>query len=372
MADIVLPTKRNIGKIYKSPTSITFGAFNQTKEGEIAMDGKQILNYPVFDGIRVHEAGTVVIENGRISSETVLGQGGGNTELLLIPGLMDGHTHLYAPEQTETMARNGITATCAVSVSEGLARQSKDLKIWTSRSMALGNVTDGKAYVEREIAAGADYIKVILEDPPVMAPKTMEAAVLRDIVRCAHVQGLKVAAHAVSNSTVRLAVDAGVDILLHVPLAEPLTVELAEKIARQNMAVVPTLAMMEAFANDPRFFFYKPEHYANAEAGVRLLHSLGVPILTGTDSCDVPYAPQVRHGTSLHHELELLVNAGLTPIEALQGATSKMARCFGLKNVGKIAQGYAADLVLVEGRPDRCITDSTKIRQIWVDGKPIL
>ena len=336
------------------------------------MQGKEILNYPVFDGIRVYDAATVVIENGKISTETVLGQGEANSDCFLMPGLIDGHTHLIGKKPMEALVRHGVTTTCAVGVSESIAEQSDHLKIWTSRTMAMGNVTDGKAYVEREIGAGADYIKVILESPARMTPKTMALAVLCDIVRCAHVHGKKVAAHAVAVSMTQMAVEAGVDILIHVPMTEAFPAELAEQMAKQGTAIVPTLTMMEAFAHDPRFAHYQPEHYPNAEAAVRMLHSLGVPILAGTDASDVPFVPKVWHGSSLHHELELLVKAGLTPVAALRGAASGMAEAFGLKDVGRIAPGYAADLVLVEGRPDQRITDSTKIRQIWVDGKPIL
>ena len=336
------------------------------------MQGKEILNYPVFDGIRVYDAATVVIENGKISEETVLGQGEANSDFFLMPGLIDGHTHLIGKEPMDALVRHGVTTTCAVGVSESIANQSDSLKIWTSRTLALGNISDGKAYVEREIAAGADYIKVILESPARMAPKTMDFAVLCDIVRQAHTYGKKVAAHAVMVSMARMAVEAGVDILIHVPMTEAFPVELAEQMAKQGTAIVPTLTMMEAFAQDPRFTHYKPEHYPNAEAAVRLLHSLGVPILAGTDASDVPFVPKVWHGSALHQELELLVKAGLSPIEALQGATARLAEVFGLPQGGRIAPGAAADLVLVEGRPDQNISDTANIRQIWVDGTPIL
>lgn len=336
------------------------------------MSEKQILNYPVFDGVRVYDAGTVVIENGKITSETCLGGEKIQSDYFLMPGLIDGHTHLIDKAPMEALVHSGVTATCAVGVSESIAHQLDSLKIWTSRTMAMGNITDGKAYVEQEVKAGADYIKVILEDPAKMAHKTMEYSVLCDIVHCAHDHGLKVAAHAVKLSMTQMAVDAGVDILIHVPMTEPFPVALAERIAKQGMAIVPTLTMMEAFSLDPRFAHYKPEHYPNAEAAVRLLHSFEVPILAGTDASDVPFVPKVWHGTSLHHELELLVKAGLTPVDALQGATAQMGAVFGLNHIGKIAPGYAADLVLVKGRPDQHITDSTQIQQIWIDGKPLL
>lgn len=336
------------------------------------MNQPRNLCYPLFDGERVYEAATVVIENGRISAVKpgTAGEKGGDG--FLMPGLMDGHTHLIGKKPMDRLLGSGVTTTCAVGVPETVARQSDYLKIHTSRTMALGNVADGKAYVLEELRSGADYIKVILEAPARMASKTMEAEVLRDIVRCAHDHGVKVAAHAVTLPMTRMAVEAGVDILIHVPMTEAFPPALAEQIARQGMAIVPTLTMMEAFSRDIRFLHYRPEHYPNAERAVRLLHDMGVPILAGTDANDVPFVPKVTHGTSLHHELALLVRAGLTPVEALRGATSRMAEVFGLKNTGTIAPGYAADLVLVAGRPDQNITDSENIRQVWVDGTPIL
>lgn len=144
---------------------------------------KLILNYPVFDGIRVNDAATVVIENGKISRETVLEQGEASSNFFLMPGLIDGHTHLIGKVPMDQLVRYGVTTTCAVDVSASVASQSDSLKIWTSRTIALGNISGGNAYVEREIGAGADYIKVILESPDRMAPKTMDATVLCDIVR---------------------------------------------------------------------------------------------------------------------------------------------------------------------------------------------
>ncbi len=79
----------------------------------------------------------------------------------------------------------------------------------------------------------------------------------------------------------------------------------------------------------------------------------GVPLLAGTDAPN----PGTTHGASLHRELELLVAAGLTPIEALTAATSTPARVFGLRDRGRIAPGLRADLLLVDGEPVDDITD---------------
>jgi imidazolonepropionase-like amidohydrolase len=94
-------------------------------------------------------------------------------------------------------------------------------------------------------------------------------------------------------------------------------------------------------------------------------HRAGVTILAGSD------APNggTTEGASVHLELELLVEAGLTPVEALRAATFSPARAFGLQDRGRIAEGLKADLLLVEGKPDQNITDTRKIAQIWKAGE---
>jgi imidazolonepropionase-like amidohydrolase len=76
----------------------------------------------------------------------------------------------------------------------------------------------------------------------------------------------------------------------------------------------------------------------------------------------------ISHGISLHHELELLVDAGLSTLDALRAATSRPARYFGLADRGLIEPGRRADLVLVEGNPLQDITATRSIRRIWCGG----
>ena len=74
------------------------------------------------------------------------------------------------------------------------------------------------------------------------------------------------------------------------------------------------------------------------------------------------------HGASLHHELQLLVRAGLTPIEALRAATSVPARRFGIFDRGRIVDGARADLLLVKGDPTMNISDTLSIVAVWRQG----
>jgi imidazolonepropionase-like amidohydrolase len=94
-----------------------------------------------------------------------------------------------------------------------------------------------------------------------------------------------------------------------------------------------------------------------------------VDILAGSDVSEpIPSLGGIAHGASLHHELQLLVAAGLTPIEALRAATSVPARRFGLADRGRIAPGARADLLLVDGDPMTNIADTLSIRAVWRRG----
>ncbi len=79
----------------------------------------------------------------------------------------------------------------------------------------------------------------------------------------------------------------------------------------------------------------------------------------------------ISHGSSLHHELELLVGAGLTTVDALRAATSRPARYFGLADRGVIEPGRRADLVLIDGDPLQDITATRSIRRVWCGGAEV-
>lgn len=319
------------------------------------------LKYPLFDGEKVWEGAAVTAENGRITSvrqcdPEECGEG------FLLPGLIDAHTHMGTAAHVEALLKYGVTATCDVSASRELAQSTGQLEIVRSAGMAMGVVTNPRGYVEKAAANGAGYIKVLL-----FSPHSIGRSALRGIVKAAHEKGLKTAVHATELATVRQAVEADADILLHVPMKEAFPEELAKTIAGKGIAVAPTLVMMEAFAHSGRNG-YAPADYQNAEDAVKLLHESGVPILAATDANPGSFAPGVGYGDTLHDEMKLLVKAGLTPVEALTAATGRNAEAFGLK-VGRIAPGQPATMLLVAGRPDRNITDTARIRKIWVKGE---
>ncbi|HEY6540202.1 MAG TPA: amidohydrolase family protein, partial [Ktedonobacteraceae bacterium] len=149
---------------------------------------------------------------------------------------------------------------------------------------------------------------------------------------------------------------------------------LAFSFAKRGIVSVPTLTMMRAVA---RIAERLPTHgagtdYAHAQSMVSAFHRAGVTILAGTDANMAPASPaQIQHGEALHDELRLLVDAGLTPVEALRSATVVPAEYFGFTDRGVIEAGRRADLLLVDGDPTQDIAATRAIRSVWVAGMKI-
>jgi imidazolonepropionase-like amidohydrolase len=92
----------------------------------------------------------------------------------------------------------------------------------------------------------------------------------------------------------------------------------------------------------------------------------GVPVLAGTDTAA---GVRVYPGFSLHEELELLVQAGLTPMEALQAATLNAGKYLALADTGTIEKGNRADLVLLDANPLADIKNTRKIQSVVLAGR---
>lgn len=123
--------------------------------------------------------------------------------------------------------------------------------------------------------------------------------------------------------------------------------------------------MMPDLLKDP--LPLRQEYFARNLQMVGAQHRAGVPLLAGTDTAPGVY---ILPGFSLHDELANFVEAGFTPMEALQTATSNPAKFFGTqKTSGEIAQGKLADLVLLNANPLDDIHNSTKIEAVIANGR---
>jgi imidazolonepropionase-like amidohydrolase len=125
-----------------------------------------------------------------------------------------------------------------------------------------------------------------------------------------------------------------------------------------------TESIMVDIAKDP--LSRRQEYWHRNLTMTGALHRAGVPILAGTDAAPGVF---VVPGFSLHDELAEMVEAGLTPMEALQTATSNPARFWDRTDIGRVAPGTLADLVLLSKDPTVDIHNTTSIRAVVADGK---
>jgi imidazolonepropionase-like amidohydrolase len=350
------------------------------------MDKIALTNVRVFDGQRLGEPATVVIEGRHIGTDPAGAReqdGGGQ---VLLPGLIDCHVHLSDDATLPALARYGVTTALDMGTesTELVASQRNRPGVTDVRSSGAGathpasahaqrmgrsaglvaDPDEAEAYVAQRVAEGVDYIKIIV-DPP-----GFDEATVRALVEAAHAHGLRTIAHAATRDAVLLAQAAGVDVLTHAPIDRPLDEAAVQRTRASGEVVVPTLTMMEAII--ARIGSVAPVSYDVARSAVGDWHRAGVTVLAGTDANQAPSAPaSPAYGTSLHHELQLLVDAGLTPADALRSATVLPAGYWGLADRGVIAPGKRADLVLVDGDPLTDISAVSNITAVWCAGVPV-
>ncbi|MFL6263710.1 MAG: amidohydrolase family protein [Thermoanaerobaculia bacterium] len=382
-----------------------------------------ITNVRIFDGTRVIPKGTVVFQGDRIAAvgEHVLPPRGAEvidgTGQTLLPGFIDSHTHTWG-EALERALVFGVTTELDMFTAPSFAKQMREEQAkpggapgradllsagylatapgghGTEYGMTVPTLTrpeEAQGWVDARVAEGSDYIKIILEDGSPYGRKipTLDRPTLEAVVRAAHKRGKLAVVHVSTEDAAKEAIEAGADGLVHIFADRAPEPGFADLVRKHKAFVTPTLTVVEsttgtasgkALPDDPRLAPYLredevdnlrrgfPSHkldYQNALATVRQLAKAGVPILAGTDAPN----PGTTHGASIHRELELLVSAGLTPVQALAAATSTPARIFGLQDRGRIAPGLRADLVLVKGDPTADITATRDIERIWKLGR---
>jgi hypothetical protein len=268
----------------------------------------------------------------------------------------------------------------------------------TEYGLAIPTLTtaqEAQAFVDARIAEGSDYIKIVYAagNPAKVRMLSIDRNALQAAAAAAKARGKLAVVHASTRQAAEDAIAAGVSGLVHGfgdAAADPAWIE---RTARAGAFVIPTLTVQQSaggiagaahLVKDARLepFLTTTERAAlqgsfpagaftiempTALATVKRLHAAGVPILAGTDAPN----PGTAHGVSTHRELELLAEAGLTPVDALAAATSVPARVFSLGDRGRIAPGLRADLLLVEGDPTTDITATRNIVAIWKGGRRV-
>ena len=364
---------------------------------------------------------SVLTENGRITwirdsgdegpvpDQVQIVDAGGTT---IIPGLVDGHSHLTLPGGSHWMERAYDTTETLLEVAEanaglqmrsgvrwardvgsprrsvgGTAERALALNVrdrwrgrrdrpyvraagtWIATPKALpaglgveaADADDLLARVTSQLDDGADFVKLYLDGPdPETAPWT--AAEVGRVAEAVHRRGAKVTAHVSRLSGARVAAEAGIDSLEH---GFELDADIAATMARNNVTVVTTLTVMRSWltfgstTTIDRFADARPirERLERAMDSVRIAQAAGVTIVGGTD-----FGGGSARANMLPWEFESLIEAGLQPWEALASVTWRGGELLGEPDAGAIREGGPADFSLVHGDP---LSDPTALWRVW-------
>ena len=335
----------------------------------------------------------------------------------VLPGLWEMHAHFEQVEWGPIYLAAGVTTARDVGNEREFIVAARDA-IAAGRGigprLVMAGVVDGsgpfslgvirvdtpeqaREQVQKYKAAGFQQIKIY---------SSVKPDILKIVTAEAHRLGMTVTGHIPFGMNAIQGIEDGMDQINHVEyltsvMVDPKShtidpdapnVKSAIKLLLEHHTVVdPTLALMEIITHstdkpisafEPGILRVAPELREGLEtmgvppqkgeqmaavfqsmvATVRLLHQAGVPIVAGTDQ-SVP-------GFSLDREIELHVQAGFTPMEAIQSATLAAARAMGMeKDSGTIEPGKRADVIVVDGNPLENISDIRKVSTVFAGGR---
>jgi imidazolonepropionase-like amidohydrolase len=228
--------------------------------------------------------------------------------------------------------------------------------------------------VREQVSYGTDWVKIyantgglrLTADGYVDSPPNWTKEEIDAVVSEAHARGVKVAAHARSDSGVRLAVAAGVDSIEHGDSIRP---EVAAEMARRGIAFCPTLTVVR-YVSGPRaaagcaICSESEKIQAKSFANCR---KAGVKIVFGTDAGGFPWT-EINQAREFGYEVEL----GMTPLEAIRSATVNAAELLGLVGqIGVIEKGAYADLIAVPGDPLAGVAALTRVDWVMKGGQVV-
>ena len=410
--------------------TISFAGSLSANTGSIAFVGATIIDgtasAPLQDAV-------IVITDGRIRSvgprsAVTIPANAQQIDVsgkVIMPGLVNAHGHVgntvglgtgaYTTEnllrQLSLYARYGVTTVYSLGGDEEqgftlrYSQFNADLdraRIFVAGSVVLGDTEAAiRAEVNRNADMGANYIKVRVDDN-LGATEKMPRPLFDALVDQAHIRRLPVAVHLFYLDDAKYILNAGADLIAHSVRDMPVDREFIDLINAKNVCYIPTLTRevstfvyesVPGFFADPYFLkevepaiiseLSTPEYQSRmqnsaaaqgykvaltvAMDNIQRLREGGVRIAMGTDT-----GPPARfQGYFEHMEMHMMVDAGMSPLEAIRAATGVAAACMNASDVGTLEPGKWGDLIVLGANPLDNIENTKSIESVWIAGNKV-
>ncbi len=375
----------------------------------------------------------IVVREGRIAAVGAAGavtvpDGAERVDLsgrTVIPGLINAHGHVGATsaadsgpalraellDELRVYARYGVTTVNSLGGDGREAIGLRDMqdspaldraRLYLAGAVVTGDTPDeARDVVDNNAAIGVDFIKIRVDDN-LGTSRKMSPDVYRAVIARAHEHELSIAAHMFYLDDAKALLRDGADVLAHSVRDRPVDDEFIQLLKEKDVCYCPTLTRevstfiyeeVPEFFDDPFFLreadssvmlrLVEPSRQLEirqstsaqrykealqvASQNLKKVVDGGGTIAFGTDT-----GPRGRfQGYFEHMEMELMAQAGLTPMQIVVAATGDAAKCLGLADVGTIEPGKWADFVVLSEDPLADITNSRSIESVWIAGNRV-